>query len=263
MRERLGSPSIFSRQRARKALRAGSSIGNSRPGSSRTSGTGYRLRWRVGVEGADRIDLVAEQVHAVGHQRAHREQIDQPAAHRVFARRHHLAHMAVAGQRELRLQRGLVQPHLLLEVEGVAGHEAGRCQPRQRGGGGQQHHVEFATAHAPQRGQALGDQVLVRREAVVGQRLPVGEQRHAQLGREERQFVHQPLRVGRIGGDDAQQLPGVAARQRMAGQQQGVGRADRAGQGVALAAGDGGQLHGRCGQHKTPRNGCCGAMSGL
>ncbi len=44
MRERLGSPSIFSRQRARKALRAASSIGNSRPGSSRTSGTGYRLR---------------------------------------------------------------------------------------------------------------------------------------------------------------------------------------------------------------------------
>jgi hypothetical protein len=33
-----------SRQRARNAVRAASSIGNSRPGSSRTSGTGYRLR---------------------------------------------------------------------------------------------------------------------------------------------------------------------------------------------------------------------------
>ena len=160
---------------------------------------GHRVQaaLRVGVEGADRIDLVAEQVHAVGHRRAHREQVDQPAAHRVLARRHHLADVAVAGQRELRLQRGLVQPHLLLEVEGVAGHEAGRRQPRQRGGGGQQHHVEIAAAHAPQRGQALGDQVLVRREAVVGQRLPVREQRHAQIGRKERQLVDQPLCVGR------------------------------------------------------------------
>ncbi len=85
--------------------------------------------------------------------------------------------MAVAGQRQLRFQRGFVQPHLLLEVKGVAGHEAGRCQPRQRRGGRQQHHVKFAAAHAPQRGQALRDQVLVRREAVVGQRFPIREQR--------------------------------------------------------------------------------------
>jgi hypothetical protein len=37
-----------SRQRLRKWRRAASSIGNSRPGSRRTSGTGYRLRWLSG-----------------------------------------------------------------------------------------------------------------------------------------------------------------------------------------------------------------------
>ncbi len=47
-RERVGSPSICSRQRARNAVRAASSIGNSRPGSRRTAGTGYRLRWLSG-----------------------------------------------------------------------------------------------------------------------------------------------------------------------------------------------------------------------
>ncbi len=47
-RTRVGSPSTCSRQRERKAVRAASSIGNSRPGSSRTSGTGYRLRWVSG-----------------------------------------------------------------------------------------------------------------------------------------------------------------------------------------------------------------------
>jgi hypothetical protein len=98
----------------------------------------------VGVEGADRVDLVAEQVHAVGHRAAHREQVDQPAAHRVFARRHHLADMLVAGQRELPFSAGFVQPRLLLEVEGGAGQERRRRQPRQRGGGRQQHHVDVA-----------------------------------------------------------------------------------------------------------------------
>ena len=48
MRLRVGSPSSSSRQRLRKRARAASSIGNSRPGSRRTSGTGYRLRWLSG-----------------------------------------------------------------------------------------------------------------------------------------------------------------------------------------------------------------------
>ncbi len=58
----------------------------------------------VGVKGADAVDLVVEQVHAVRHGRAHREQINQPTAHRVFARAHHLGDVAVARQRELRLE---------------------------------------------------------------------------------------------------------------------------------------------------------------
>ena len=56
----------------------------------------------VGVEGADAVDLVVEQVHAVRYGRTHREQINQPTAHRVFARAHHLRDVAVARQRELR-----------------------------------------------------------------------------------------------------------------------------------------------------------------
>ncbi|CFN82304.1 Uncharacterised protein [Bordetella pertussis] len=43
-RAREGSPSNTSRNRARKRLRASSSMGNSRPGSNCTSPTGYRLR---------------------------------------------------------------------------------------------------------------------------------------------------------------------------------------------------------------------------
>ncbi|MDT4869611.1 hypothetical protein FQZ97_1046510 [compost metagenome] len=74
--------------------------------------------------------------------------------------------MLVAGQRELALELGLVELLLDLEVKGVAGQKGGRRQPVQRGGGGHQHHVGAGVLvvllDAPERGQALGDQVLVR-----------------------------------------------------------------------------------------------------
>src|SRR5206468_857026 len=90
----------------------------------------------------------------------------------------------------------------LREVKRRACEKARRRQPRQRGGGGQQHDVEVALQQPPQRGQPLGHQILVRREGVVRQRLPIGEHGHAQGGREEQQLVGQALRVGRVGGED-------------------------------------------------------------
>ena len=171
-------------------------------------------------------------------------QVDQAAAHRVFARRHDLAHVAVPGQRELGLQRGFVEPRALLEVEGGRRQETGRRQPRQRGGGRQQHHVEVALQQAPQRGEALGDQVLVRREGVVGQRLPIGEHGHAQIGREEQQLVGQALRVGRIGGQRPRCNAFGLVRAGQAREQQRIGRAGRQWQRKTFAGGDAGQLHG-------------------
>ena len=167
---------------------------------------GHRIQaaLAVGVEGADRIDLVVVQVDPERHRRAHREQVDQAAAHRVLARRHDLAHVLVAGEHQLRLQPGLVQPLLLLEQEGGGGQEAGRREPGQRGGGGQQHDVDLALQHLPQGGQAFGDQVLVRAEGVVGQGLPVGKHRHPQCRVEEGQLVGQALGVGGLGTDDGQ-----------------------------------------------------------
>ena len=141
---------------------------------------------RVGVEGADGVDLVVEQVHAIGLERAHGEQIDQAAAHRVFAMADHLGHMLVAGQRELGLEFGFVQLLTLLELKGIAGQKRGRGQAIKGRGGGHDDHIGtmllVALVDAPQRGQALADQILVRREAVVGQGFPVGKQCAAQLG---------------------------------------------------------------------------------
>ena len=208
----------------------------------------------VGVEGADRVDLVVEQVDAVGHRRAHREQVDQAAAHRVLARAHHLRDVGVAGQRELRLELGVLQLLLRLEMEGVAREEGRRRQPVERGGGGHQHHVGFLLADAPQRGQALADQVLVRREAVVGQRLPVGKQGAAQLGREEGDLVDQALGIVGIGREHGRGAARGLFAPRELGQQQRIGRQRGARQREALARREMGEVHkGLLEMHNTPR----------
>jgi hypothetical protein len=53
-----------------------------------------------------------------------------------------------------------------------------------------------------QRRQPLGDQVLVRREAVVRQRFPVGQQTHAQFRGEPGDLFGQTLRIDGMGADD-------------------------------------------------------------
>jgi hypothetical protein len=240
-------------------------------------GHGVEAALRVRVEGADGVDLVVEQVDAVRHGRAHRKQIDQAAAHGVLARRDDRAHVGVAGQRELRAQRRLVEPRLLAEVEGRGREEGGRRQAGERRARGQQDDVDAVVAfsaggrlrrvgrglrasgrrragvaaaqalalamQAPQRGQALGDEILVRGELVPGQRLPVGEYGDAQVRREEGQLVGQALRVGGLGADDERQLPGRGAGRGEVRDQQRIGRAGRARQREALAGNEGGQLH--------------------
>jgi hypothetical protein len=95
-------------------------------------------------------------------------------------------HMAVARQRELGLELRLVQLLLDLEVEGVARQKAGGASRYSAVVAGTSTTSAFALADAPQRGQALADQVLVRREGVVGQRFPVGKQRAAQARAQKR-----------------------------------------------------------------------------
>jgi hypothetical protein len=101
-----------------------SSIGNSRAGSRRTSGTGHGALG-VDVEGLDALDLVVEQVEPVGQLRAHREEVDQPAANRVFAGRHHLRDVGVAGQGDLAAEFLGIELFALLELEGVGRQKAG------------------------------------------------------------------------------------------------------------------------------------------
>ena len=191
-------------------------------------GHGIEAALAVRIEGADRIDLVVEQVHAQRHAGAHRKQVDQAAAHRVFAGAHHLRHVAVARQGQLRLQPGLLELLLDLEVKGVARQKRRRREPVQRRAGRHHHHIRVALRNAPQRGQPFADQVLVRRKGVVRQRLPVREQAAAQLGREERDLIDQALRVRGVCRDDGGELALGLGALRHCREQQRVRRAGRA-----------------------------------
>jgi hypothetical protein len=207
------------------------------PGQQAHFGHRIEASLRIRIEGADRVDLVVEQVDAVRHGRSHREQVDQAAAHRVFAGADDLRDVVVAGQRELRLEPGLVQLLLHAEVEGVAGQEARRCHTVERGARRHQHHVGLPLQDPPQRREPLADQVLVRREGVVRQRLPVREEGAAQFRREEGDLVQQALGVVGICGDDGGEAAVLQLPLRHAGEQQRVGRAGRARQGHAAAGG--------------------------
>ena len=169
-------------------------------------GHGVEAALAVGVEGADGVDLVVEQIHAVRHQRAHGEEVDQATAHRVLAGAHHLRDVLVARQGQLAFELRFVQALLDLELEGVGRQKRGWRQAVQGCGGRDDDHVGVAlpavAVNAPQRGQALRDQVLVRRKRVVRQGFPIWEQSGAHPGREKRQLVLQALRVAGVGGDD-------------------------------------------------------------
>ena len=151
--------------------------------------------------------------------------------------------MAVAGQREVGSQASLVELLLDVELEGGGCQKARRREPVQRRGGRHEHYIggfiaSFAVLavliQAPQGGQPLADQILVRRKRVVRQGLPVGEQRAAQLGREENDFLQQALGVSGVGRDNGHQPAGRFLALAELRQQQGVGRTHRAWQRVAL-----------------------------
>ncbi len=156
----------------------------------------------VRVEGADRLDLLVHQIEPVGESAAHGKEIDQAAAYAVLARRDHLRDVAVAGEGELGSQRVQIERLSRLQEKTVRrekgrGREAGERGRRRNDGG-----VEVLAHDAVERREALRHQVVVRREMIVGQGLPVGQQQHRELRREPRDLVLQALRLGRPGAED-------------------------------------------------------------
>ena len=116
---------------------------------------------RIDVERPDRLDLVIEEIDAVGHDRTHGKQVDQAAAHAELARGGHLRDMGVVGQRELAAKRRFVQAILLAKRERVRRQETGRRKAIERRGHRHGQHVDLMLHQGMQGAQTLGNQVLM------------------------------------------------------------------------------------------------------
>ena len=116
----------------------------------------------IHVESLDAFDFVAEKINAERECSPHREKVDQTAADGVFARRDHLRDVGVAGPRDLGAKLVRINVFAFLEGECIGCQIVRRRQPVQCGGGRHHNDVQGVLRDAPQGGQALRYQILVR-----------------------------------------------------------------------------------------------------
>ncbi len=160
----------------------------------------------VHIESTDRIDSLIEQFDPVGQGAAHGEEVDDPPAHTVLARGNDLGHMRVTGGQQLRLERFGVERLSGFKEERV-GREVGRwAEPVERGRSRRDGDIKLAALDLVERGQPLGHQIVVWREIVVGQGLPVRQQEHPLVGRKPADLVDQALRIERGRADHHQRV---------------------------------------------------------
>ena len=195
------------------------------------------------VEDADALDLVAEQVQPVRLPRSHREEVQQRAAHRELAVLHDLPHATVAGLLEAPAEGRDVEALTAFQHHAVAVHEAPWRHPGHQRGHRHHQHAAPGEGQPVQCLQALGDDVLVRRELVVGQGLPVREVQHRKgvvAGAEEAQLGAGAVGGGAVGDhEDGEPVVGAGG----AGHREALGAAVQPAPAHALArgAGEGGR----------------------
>jgi hypothetical protein len=175
----------------------------------------------VHVEAADALHHFVVELDTVGDRAAHGKEIDQSAAHAVFAGRHHLGHVGVAGGDELGAQGTGRESRALLEKKRAGGEVLDRREAVERGGDRDDNRVEIALHQLVERGEPARNQVLVRRELVVGQRFPVGEEVDLEALLKERDFLEQPLCLLGSCSKDGERPP----RARELREQEGIGGA--------------------------------------
>ena len=111
---------------------------------------------RVGVERLDALDLVTEEIETVRERCTHRIEVDQAPANAELARRHHLRHVRVAGERQLRAKRVDVELLALRQEERVRREKRLRCKSIERRLCGDQCNVALAARDSIQRRESLG-----------------------------------------------------------------------------------------------------------
>ncbi len=150
------------------------------------------------IEAANRFDVLVEQLDAERLGRAHREHVEDRAAHREVTRFQDLRHVAVAGRLEAALLGAKIETLAAFEHETGARDVGARSEALHQGRG--RHHEDAAA----QRGQsvqgrdALRHDFRMRGEQVPRQGFPVRKVQDLEVRRREYgEFAFQ--RVGRVG----------------------------------------------------------------
>ena len=141
---------------------------------------------RVRVKGFDAVDFIVEQIDAVRHFAAHREQIDNAAAHSELACRNNVGNMVITCIHQIGFQTAYIQSLPRFQPKRTPRQKRHRRQLLHRRGDWYEQHVRRAAFNLPQRRQALRYQILMRRKTLVRQRFPV-RQEHRRIVRTEKQ----------------------------------------------------------------------------
>ena len=165
----------------------------------------------VGIEDAQALDLVVEQVDAQRRIGTHRKEIEQRAPHRVLPMLHHLADTCIPGPVQTPAKGVDVEAVAPLDPEPVAVDEFSGGNPSHRRGGDGDQNPRCERWQPRKCFEPFRDDVLVRREEVVGQRLPVGKSQPRGFAVEiELQLGFEAVSGPAVRGDDEHRCIGLA-----------------------------------------------------
>ena len=149
-------------------------------------GNGGNGALRFGIKGFDAVDFIVEQIDAVRHFAAHREQIDNTAAHGKLTRRDNMGNMVVARIHQIGFQTAYIQSLPRFQPKRAPRQKRHGRQFLHCRGNRHEQHVRRAAFNLPQRREPLRHQILMRRKTLVRQRFPV-RQEHRRIVRTEKQ----------------------------------------------------------------------------
>ena len=156
------------------------------------------------VKPPDRFNFVVEEVEAEGALRPHREDVDDAPANGEFAGGKNLLHGGVAREREALLNCADRNALAFMKEEGARTNVGDRCHSLRRRDRGSKEHIRASrgSREAVERFKALGNEVFLGRENVVGERFPVGERPDIQFGLKPGKLGREPRHIRRIRADD-------------------------------------------------------------
>lgn len=113
-------------------------------------GNGRNGALRFGIESFDAVDFIVKQIDAVWHFAAHREQIDNTAAHSELARRDNMGNMVITCIHQIAFQTAYIQSLPCFQPKRAPCQKRHGRQLLHRRGNWHEQHIRSAAFNLPQ-----------------------------------------------------------------------------------------------------------------